>query len=306
MKASRKGSTTPQERRHDIIKLIQAHAAPRCRHLKTNGIRCKSPALRRGEYCYFHHNLLTAPQAILVPALEDADAVQLVIQQVVRAVLSGHLDGKTAGVALYGLQLASSNLKHTRFEPFLQNGCVDPATLATLYDPSGSGAEPDDWNDDDEQEEDYDPETEEGEDDEEEDEEDDGEDDGEGDEEQEGEDDEDDEEDQGDEEQKPRPDGHAPDGDLATEARGSDADPGNGAALPQPRLAPATAPDSALDVLRRALESIAASEKEENTQDPDERPALSKRSIRKYSKLLKSLNASCRPHPTPSLENLSS
>jgi len=30
---------------------------PLCRHIKTNGIQCKSPALTAGLYCFFHERL---------------------------------------------------------------------------------------------------------------------------------------------------------------------------------------------------------------------------------------------------------
>ena len=28
-----------------------------CRHIKTNGLQCHSPALDHGQWCYFHHRL---------------------------------------------------------------------------------------------------------------------------------------------------------------------------------------------------------------------------------------------------------
>jgi hypothetical protein len=28
-----------------------------CQHIKTNGLRCKSPSLDRTTYCYFHNRL---------------------------------------------------------------------------------------------------------------------------------------------------------------------------------------------------------------------------------------------------------
>jgi len=31
---------------------------PLCRHIKTNGIRCKSPAINRLPYCYYHFRSL--------------------------------------------------------------------------------------------------------------------------------------------------------------------------------------------------------------------------------------------------------
>jgi hypothetical protein len=48
--------------------------------------------------------------------LEDANAVQLAVMQVLQLLGSGQMDTKTAGLMLYGLQIASSNLRHTTFE----------------------------------------------------------------------------------------------------------------------------------------------------------------------------------------------
>jgi len=121
----------------DTVKLIHAHSSPRCQHVKVNGVRCGSPAMKRHAFCYFHHNLRlreaqesdalgsTEATANLIingsnlhmPVLEDANSVQLAIGSVVRAILRGSLDPRTAGLALYGLQTAAINLPNTDFEP---------------------------------------------------------------------------------------------------------------------------------------------------------------------------------------------
>jgi hypothetical protein len=48
--------------------------------------------------------------------LEDANSVQVAIMQVLEQLACGQMEPKVAGLMLYGLQIASSNLKHTRFE----------------------------------------------------------------------------------------------------------------------------------------------------------------------------------------------
>ena len=48
--------------------------------------------------------------------LEDANAVQVALMQVLQRLGCGQMDPKTAGLMLYGLQTASANLKNTRFE----------------------------------------------------------------------------------------------------------------------------------------------------------------------------------------------
>jgi hypothetical protein len=101
---------------------------PRCQHIKTNGVQCGSPALHRRRFCYFHnrwrgtrvdlnragaYNLITTVE---LPVLEDADSIQVALMQVMGLILRRQLDGKTGGLMLYGLQIASSNLSRTDFE----------------------------------------------------------------------------------------------------------------------------------------------------------------------------------------------
>lgn len=127
---------------------------PICRHIRTNGERCGSPALRGQERCFFHHRdhlrrsrtpppesteaavrrevqavlhrhgidsdleahyfgyIPTPPSTVDLPTLEDAGSVQLAISRLVLAIANGQLDPKLAGPLLYGLQLASHNLRN--------------------------------------------------------------------------------------------------------------------------------------------------------------------------------------------------
>ncbi len=101
---------------------------PRCQHLKVNGTQCGSPALKENKFCYFHYQWRAsnisrakktksgAKRAFSFPALEDANAVQLGLMQVMRLLTSGDMDSKTAGLLLYALQTASFNLRQTNFE----------------------------------------------------------------------------------------------------------------------------------------------------------------------------------------------
>ena len=129
---------------------------PVCRHVKINGRQCKSPALTGSPLCYFHAKLhkrhrklrdsapenaeaatgslvglpetgpitpknVVAAQASLrlaLPALEDADSVQVSISLVIAALASGQIEPSRARVLLYGLQLASANARSTTTEPF--------------------------------------------------------------------------------------------------------------------------------------------------------------------------------------------
>src|SRR5206468_4642294 len=65
-----------------------------------------------------------------LPVLEDANAIQLSVMQIMQLLLEGQIEQKTAGLLFYGLQIASSNLKHTNFEPETKNDIViDPKKL---------------------------------------------------------------------------------------------------------------------------------------------------------------------------------
>lgn len=130
-----------------------------CEHVKTNGHFCGSPAMRGRNYCFFHiidigrrlrlqryfDHGLQAP-AIELPLLEDAASIQLALMQVTEALLKGTLDRKTAGLVLYSLQTASSNLRNMqkeaeadadnavciRYDSFEQDYELDEATAASL------------------------------------------------------------------------------------------------------------------------------------------------------------------------------
>ena len=92
---------------------------PQCNHVKLDGRRCAQPALRRKDYCRFHH-ILYEPAVFpgqplyRPPILEDTASVQIVIVQVIRELMRQPIDKHNAGLILYGLQLASSNLSRFR------------------------------------------------------------------------------------------------------------------------------------------------------------------------------------------------
>jgi hypothetical protein len=95
-----------------------------CRHIFTSGKKCQSPALKDQSFCYFHSNTrkrpapkdeayepYIAPQdtAHNLPPLEDADAIQLALSDVVLALAANRIDPRRARILIYGLQVASQN-----------------------------------------------------------------------------------------------------------------------------------------------------------------------------------------------------
>jgi hypothetical protein len=114
---------------------------PRCTHIKTNGTQCGSPALRGRRFCFFHKNWQgqhiqlnaqpAAPLRFTMPVLEDADSIQVALMQVMRLILAGQLEPKTAGLLLYALQTASLNLRQMSLEPRdRERVVIDPRSVA--------------------------------------------------------------------------------------------------------------------------------------------------------------------------------
>jgi hypothetical protein len=68
------------------------------------------------RYCYAHERMLQQQsQKLELPALEDANGIQMAIMRVQKALIDDEISEKKAGLLLYSLQMASSNLKHTTF-----------------------------------------------------------------------------------------------------------------------------------------------------------------------------------------------
>jgi hypothetical protein len=118
----------------------------RCQHIKVNGTQCGCPALRHNKLCYFHKrnheerieldldrlkNARARRRKVVMelPVLEDANSIQVSLMQIMRLIIGGQIDGKTAGLLLYALQTASANLPRVRFDPFMHDVVLDPKTV---------------------------------------------------------------------------------------------------------------------------------------------------------------------------------
>ena len=136
-----------------------------CRHIKTNGQRCGSPALTDHAFCYFHRNLaqrhpkphtadltptiihprdhtrelqVATEPSLHLPALEDRESIQLAASMIIGALARNTLDTRRATALLYGLQVASANAVRLNHEPSL-NYIVTETTLT----PTGDEIAPD-------------------------------------------------------------------------------------------------------------------------------------------------------------------
>ncbi len=91
-----------------------------CTHIKVTGVRCGSPALRGEDFCYFHQRMLRtvkAPNSRLhhVALLENEEAIQASLMEVVNALIRGTIDLKRGELILRALNAAVRNSRRTRF-----------------------------------------------------------------------------------------------------------------------------------------------------------------------------------------------
>ncbi len=133
---------------------------PTCQQVRTNGTLCGSPRLKEGLFCYFHqrdqqrlHNLRQARtvklstkvpgrddmdaeilESLSLPVLEDADAVQVAMTTVLRAFASNHIDPRRAGIMVYGLAVAASNVPRLRLKLYETDSVAarDPEPIEKL------------------------------------------------------------------------------------------------------------------------------------------------------------------------------
>ena len=71
-------------------RLALAEAAPRCRWVRQDGTTCGSPQMKRHIYCFAHKQLAEAQAlALLLPALEDANAIQVGLMRIQKALIEG-------------------------------------------------------------------------------------------------------------------------------------------------------------------------------------------------------------------------
>jgi len=93
-----------------------------CSHIKVNGIRCGSPALRQEVFCYFHQRMIrgvrTPPKSRLHPIanFEDAQAIQASLMEVVNALVRNQIDVPRARLVLRALSIAVRNAGKTHFD----------------------------------------------------------------------------------------------------------------------------------------------------------------------------------------------
>lgn len=87
-----------------------------CEHIKDDGVRCGSPALRGHQLCFFHdreyrrHRIPANAGCKIVPVLKNERDIRIATTNVLRALRDGLLAPADLKAFLYGLQVARSTL----------------------------------------------------------------------------------------------------------------------------------------------------------------------------------------------------
>jgi len=97
-------------------RLKLADMAPRCRWVRQDGTSCRSPQMKQHIYCFAHKQMAEARELMLMlPAPEDANAIQIGLMRIQKAVIEDTISMKKAGLLLYSMQLALTNVGQTTF-----------------------------------------------------------------------------------------------------------------------------------------------------------------------------------------------
>ena len=90
-----------------------------CRHIKANGLKCQSPAMRGSPFCYFHARVRvyvparkpSTGQTFELPPLKNSADIHAALHAIMNALANSRIKPSAAGKLLYGLQLAQKSLE---------------------------------------------------------------------------------------------------------------------------------------------------------------------------------------------------
>jgi hypothetical protein len=109
--------------RHDVFTMLRdnlekANRAPRCEYPRSGGQPCRAPKVRGQKYCCMHLAMEAArPTKFSLPALDDANSIQVALNKTAQGLVDGTLEEKVATKLAYVLQVAMSNVGKVNFEP---------------------------------------------------------------------------------------------------------------------------------------------------------------------------------------------
>lgn len=106
-----------------------------CTHVKADGLRCGSPALRGQSFCYFHHHSpdhrpRTQARVVQIPFPENAAAIQVAIHNVMLAIIDRRIEERRASQLLWALQIAAGQGRQLPFN----NSILMSRTVTELPD----------------------------------------------------------------------------------------------------------------------------------------------------------------------------
>ncbi len=129
-------------------RLELADEAPRCRWVKQDGTACRSPQMKKHIYCFAHRQMMEARAlALSLPAQEDANAIQIGIMRIQKALIEDTISTKKAGLLLYSMQLALKNVGQLTFgqakteEPVRATVSEEDAVRQDLFTTEGTEKE---------------------------------------------------------------------------------------------------------------------------------------------------------------------
>jgi hypothetical protein len=105
--------------------------APQCQHILNTGRRCKGPAVKGTDFCHWHDKSRNTTDKSPLPLLEDGNSVQLALTMVLRGIQSGQYSPKQGTSMLYGLSIASYNLKKVHVD-YEFHAYVEPANAESV------------------------------------------------------------------------------------------------------------------------------------------------------------------------------
>jgi hypothetical protein len=110
--------TTKEDKVYQKLKqrLKMADMAPRCQWVRQDGTSCRSPQMKQHIYCFAHRQMAEARTLLLLlPPPEDANAIQVGLMKIQKALIEDTISTKKAGLLLYSMQLALTNVGQTTF-----------------------------------------------------------------------------------------------------------------------------------------------------------------------------------------------
>jgi hypothetical protein len=117
------GAKLADGERHDVFTMLRdnlekANRAPRCEYPRSGGKPCRAPKVRGQKYCCMHLAMEAArPTKFSLPALDDANSIQVALNKTAQGLVDGTLEEKVATKLAYVLQVAMSNVGKVNFEP---------------------------------------------------------------------------------------------------------------------------------------------------------------------------------------------